>query len=63
MVSEPAVAGEGGISLWTTLEGWLITSFLLGIAIVAVYALSEAKRANRDLAARLGKIERRSAVS
>ena len=63
MISEPPVVRETGISLRTTLEGWLITSFLLGIAIVALYALSEAKRANRDLAARLGQINRRSAVS
>jgi hypothetical protein len=63
MISEPVVVREGGITLWTSLEGWLITGFLLGIAIVALYALSEAKRANRDLAARLGQVNRRSAVS
>lgn len=63
VIGEPTVVREAGISLRTTLEGWLLTSLLLGIAIVALYALSEAKRANRNLAARLGQMKGRSALS
>ncbi len=63
MISEPTVVQEAGISMWSSLGGWLMAIFLVGIAVVALYALSEAKRANRNLAARLGQIKRRSAVS
>src|SRR5271166_495280 len=54
MISEPIVARGAGISAWTLIEGWLIVSLLVCIAMGVLYALSEAKRANRNLAVRLG---------
>ena len=63
MISEPIVARGAGISRWTLIEGWLIVSLLVCIAMGALYALSEAKRANRNLAARLGQNRGKSPAS
>jgi hypothetical protein len=45
------------------IKGWLIVGMLVCIAIVALYALSEAKRANRNLSARLDRNRSNSPAS
>ncbi len=49
MVSTPVVAQESAVSLWTPVEGWLFVAFLISVALISLYALVEAKRANRNL--------------
>jgi hypothetical protein len=43
-------------SQWTPSEAWLLASLLVCTALVSLYALVEAKRANRNLANRANQI-------
>jgi len=53
-IATPVPAQAAAISLWYSVQGWVIASLLLCIGLVALYALAEAKRANRNLDARTG---------
>ncbi len=53
LVSGPNANQAAANSGWASLQLWLLASLLVGIAMAAIYALGEAKRASRDLAARL----------
>ncbi|MGB7848464.1 MAG: hypothetical protein WBL63_22820 [Candidatus Acidiferrum sp.] len=50
----PNVAQEAALSMRTSTEDWMISALFVCIAWIALYALSEAKRANRNLEARTG---------
>jgi hypothetical protein len=53
MISTPVVEQESAASLWTPVQGWLFAAFLLCVALISLYALVEAKRANRNLNTRV----------
>jgi len=64
VIATPIVTQAAIVSLWNSIEGWVIASFLFCVALVALYALLEAKRANRNLEARIGsKVDRRAVLS
>jgi hypothetical protein len=63
LLSGPVVLRGAGIVRWNLIKGWLIVGMLVCIAIVALYALSEAKRANRNLSARLDRNRSNSPAS
>jgi hypothetical protein len=48
MISTPIAVQESAASLWTPAEGWLFVAFLFCTAMISLYALVEAKRANRN---------------
>jgi hypothetical protein len=53
MISTPIVVQESAASLWTPVEGWLFAAFLFCTALISLYALVEAKRANRNFKTRV----------
>ena len=63
-ISTPVVTEQAMVSFENSAERWLIVSSLFGIAMLAVYAVTEVRRANRgmDLQARTP-LTRRAAVS
>jgi cytochrome c-type biogenesis protein CcmH/NrfG len=62
MTTVPLPMKESSASQWTPVEGWLFASLLVCIALVALYALAEAKRANRSLAARTVRVNNGAAL-
>jgi len=48
MISTPIVAQESLASLWIPVQGWLFAAFLICTVLISLYALVEAKRANRN---------------
>ncbi len=63
MLSGPVVLRGAAIVRWNLIKGWLMVGMLVCIALVALYALSEAKRANRNLTARLDRSRSNSPAS
>jgi hypothetical protein len=60
----PTATQEASLSLRTSTENWMISALFVCIAWIALYALSEAKRANRNLEARSdSQVNRRPALS
>jgi hypothetical protein len=62
MTTAPLITQEASVSQWTPVEGWLFASLLVCIALVAVYALAEAKRANRNIEARAVRLNNGAAL-
>jgi hypothetical protein len=48
IISAPVMVQESAASLWTPVQGWLFVAFLICTALISLYALVEAKRANRN---------------
>lgn len=48
----PNVSEQSSLGQWTPSEKWITTSLIICIGLVALYALAEAKRANRNLGSR-----------
>jgi hypothetical protein len=63
MIAKPIVTREGVVSPWTSVEVWAMASSLVFFALIALYALVEAKRANRNLNARASRANSWSALS
>ena len=49
MIATPVMTEDATVSVWSSLEVWVIASLLVCISLVSLYALAEAKRANRNL--------------
>jgi len=63
-IATPVEAQAAAISLWNSIQNWVMGSLLLCIGLVALYGLVEAKRANRTLRSRAGsQFYRRAALS
>ncbi len=63
VTTSPLITEEASVSQWTPVEGWLFVSLLVCIALVALYALEEAKRANRNIEARTIRFNNGAALS
>ncbi len=61
--TSPLITEEASVSQWTPVEGCLFVSLLVCIALVALYALAEAKRANRNIEARTIRFNNGAALS
>ncbi len=59
LISGPTAKQDANTSQWATVQLWLLVSLLAGIAMVAIYALADARRANRNIAARMSTINPR----
>lgn len=49
MNAKRVVAQESSVSQWTPDDRWMVSSLLVCIGLVIIYALAEAKRANRTI--------------
>ena len=63
VVSKPAAAREAAVTQWAAVEIWILCSLLICIAIVALYALIEARRVNREFQARFKAMNPRTTLS
>jgi hypothetical protein len=61
-VSEPVVSNEAVVSLENSAERWLVASSFFGLAMLAVYAFAELRRA-RSLTQRPSSLLRRAAYN
>lgn len=57
MSTTPLATQDASVTQWPPVEGWLFASLLISIALVAFYALAEAKRANRNIDARMVRVD------
>jgi hypothetical protein len=48
-ISTPVVTEEALVSLGKSAERWLIGSSLFGLAMLALYAIAEIRRANHEM--------------
>jgi hypothetical protein len=62
-VSTPVVIDQAVVSFGNSAERWLIASSLFGLAMLAVYAVAEVRRANRNLTESPSSPFRRAALS
>ncbi len=62
-VSTPVVIDQAVVSFGNSAERWLIASSLFGLALLAVYAVAEVRRANRNLTESPSSPFRRAALS
>lgn len=62
-VAKPVATREAAVTQWAAVEIWMLGALLTCTAIVALYALFEARRANRNFKARMTSMNPRTTLS
>lgn len=61
-VAKPVATREAAVTQWAAVEIWMLGALLTSTAIVALYALFEARRANRSFKARMTSMNPRTTL-